>query len=87
MGLLWGVCNLTSNARDFYGFVLMILSWCSVEVPRYSFYVVKILGIEESLYFLKWIRYSLFLILYPTGISGELICVWHALPFLAKNDV
>jgi hypothetical protein len=25
---------------------------------------------------LMWLRYSLFIVLYPTGVSGELLCIW-----------
>ena len=53
----------------------MILSWSMVEVPRYLFYVFAILtgdATKETPYSLFWLRYSLFAILYPTGIVGEL---------------
>jgi len=27
-------------------------------------------------FFLLWLRYSLFIVLYPSGVSGELLCIW-----------
>lgn len=46
-----------------------------VEVPRYLFYVAAILSGDATKgtpFHLFWLRYSLFAILYPTGICGEL---------------
>ncbi len=53
----------------------MVLSWSLVEVPRYAFYVVAIVtgdATKKTPYPLFWLRYSLFAVLYPTGITGEL---------------
>jgi len=53
----------------------MIISWALVEVPRYLFYVTAIVtgdATKGTPYPIFWLRYSLFAILYPTGISGEL---------------
>ena len=53
----------------------MILSWALVEVPRYLFYVTAIVtgdATKGTPYPLFWLRYSLFAVLYPSGISGEL---------------
>jgi len=53
----------------------MILSWAAVEVPRYAFYVAALISgdaTKKTPYALFWLRYSLFAVLYPTGICGEL---------------
>jgi hypothetical protein len=58
-----------------WGAALMILSWALVEVPRYLFYVSAIVSGDATKgtpYPLFWLRYSLFALLYPTGIAGEL---------------
>lgn len=52
----------------------MILSWASVEVPRYAFYVAALMtgdATKKTPFPLFWLRYSLFAVLYPTGIVGE----------------
>ena len=54
---------------------MMILSWSMVEVPRYAFYVAALItgdATKGTPYPLFWLRYSLFAVLYPTGITGEL---------------
>jgi hypothetical protein len=57
-----------------FSFYLMVFSWATVEVPRYSFYAAQIIlgdaDIPSPLFFA---RYTLFMILYPTGISGEML--------------
>jgi len=63
----------------------MILSWSLVEVPRYAFYVSAIItgdATKGTPYPLFWLRYSLFAVLYPTGITGELTVFLAA----AKDD-
>ena len=62
----------------------MIISWASVEVPRYLFYVFALVtgdATKKTPFPLFWMRYSLFAVLYPTGIFGELTCF-----FKAAND-
>lgn len=60
----------------------MILAWSSVEVPRYAFYIFAIFTGDSTKgppYPLFWLRYSLFAILYPLGIFGELtVCLTAA---------
>lgn len=68
-------------AQSQWGAGLMILSWASVEVPRYAFYLAALVtgdSIKKTPYALFWLRYSLFAILYPTGIVGELTVFLHA---------
>lgn len=62
-------------------------SWCLVEVPRYVFYAVNLFGESYMPFWLKWVRYSLFMILYPTGISGEILCIWKALPLIESRGI
>lgn len=62
-------------SQDQFGAGLMILSWSLVEVPRYLFYVSALItgdATKKTPYPLFWLRYSLFAVLYPTGITGEL---------------
>lgn len=67
--------NNSPAAQSQWGAALMIISWALVEVPRYLFYVTAIItgdATKGTPYPLFWLRYSLFAVLYPTGISGEL---------------
>ena len=57
-----------------------------VEVPRYMFYIVKLLGLQMPTWLL-FLRYNLFYVLYPTGITGEMLTMWKSLPYLKETEV
>ena len=68
-------------STDQWGAGLMILSWASVEVPRYAFYMAALItgdSTKKTPFPLFWMRYSLFAVLYPTGIYGELTVFFKA---------
>jgi len=72
-------------AQAQFGAGQMILSWTLVEVPRYAFYVAAIItgdATKKTPYPLFYLRYSLFAVLYPTGIVGELSVFFAA----ARDD-
>ena len=67
-----------------WGAALMILSWSCVEIPRYAFYMSALItgdATKKTPFPLFWLRYSLFGVLYPSGITGELTVF-----FAAAND-
>ncbi len=47
-----------------------VCSWALVEVPRYIFYAVNLFT-KNVPYPLFFLRYNLFMVLYPSGISGS----------------
>ncbi|OIV93035.1 hypothetical protein TanjilG_20697, partial [Lupinus angustifolius] len=59
--------------------------WSFPEIIRYSFF-----GFKEAFGFapswLLWLRYSTFLLLYPTGISSEVGLIYIALPFIKVSE-
>lgn len=57
-----------------------------MEVPRYMFYLFKLLGLQMPTWLL-FLRYNLFYVLYPTGITGEMLTMWKSLPFLKQTEV
>ena len=60
----------------------MVGSWSVVEIIRYSFYAIGLVNkamIPKSLF---WLRYSAFIVLYPSGISGAIPSLFsNTLPF------
>jgi very-long-chain (3R)-3-hydroxyacyl-CoA dehydratase len=77
--------NVAPTAQTNVFTALACTSWSLVEVPRYLFYATKELSMTPDL--LLWLRYSLFAILYPTGISGELGCMYYAyLELMVSKD-
>ncbi|KAJ1673061.1 hypothetical protein EV182_005966, partial [Spiromyces aspiralis] len=79
--LVWGVLYLFPypEVRQSVWFGLMVYAWSLAEIIRYSFYALKELGLSP--YPLVWARYTLFYVLYPLGVSGELVVTWHSLGY------
>jgi len=54
-----------------------VLAWSITEVVRYSYYACDRLGAKP--YAVTWCRYSLFFVLYPLGVFGEMTLMYHTL--------
>eukprot|EP01063_Lacrimia_lanifica_P029345 TRINITY_DN445_c1_g1_i1.p1 TRINITY_DN445_c1_g1~~TRINITY_DN445_c1_g1_i1.p1 ORF type:complete len:725 (+),score=348.11 TRINITY_DN445_c1_g1_i1:57-2231(+) len=52
---------------------MMLFAWSLTEVIRYLHY-----GLPSSPYLLTFLRYTLFIVLYPMGVTGELGTLHHA---------
>ncbi|KAJ0393909.1 hypothetical protein ATCC90586_001337 [Pythium insidiosum] len=81
--LVWGINELCPDSRYQFGFPLMVASWGLVEVPRYTFYALNLFNIVPS--FLFFLRYHLFMVLYPSGVGGEVLCMISSLPYLKSG--
>lgn len=57
---------------------MMVFAWSLTETIRYLFYALNLLNIQVSV--LTWLRYSLFIVLYPLGVSGEIGVLASAIP-------
>lgn len=82
--VLWGITNISPPSQTSVYFPLMCFAWSLVEVPRYLFYIYSELGITPP-YALEWLRYSLFIVLYPAGITGEIGNLLQALPYVKEH--
>ena len=80
---LWAIMVVAVPAQTSIFTLLAITSWSMVEIPRYLFYALQLW--DACPYPLLWLRYSLFAILYPTGITGELGCMYMAATHLMKT--
>ena len=69
--------NIVPEARDSFGNVPMVGAWCCVEIVRYLFLALNVIGLAP--YPLLWLRYSLFYILYPIGVYGEMKVIYDSL--------
>ena len=61
----------------------LLLCWGVTEVVRYSFYFFKLLGEVPRL--VVWARYTLFIVLYPLGVSSELWCAYSGFGHLVES--
>lgn len=80
--IVWGHLYWVPACQQHWSLFLILVSWGVTETVRYAFYFAALLGGVP--YPLFWLRYSLFMVLYPSGITGELLQTlvgmghWHA---------
>ncbi|KAL1140502.1 hypothetical protein AAG570_000432, partial [Ranatra chinensis] len=74
--LVCGVLYAAPPARISPGLPLLLIAWCVSEIVRYSFYALNLVGSVP--YFIIWCRYTFFYVLYPMGVTGELLCLYAA---------
>ena len=65
-----------------YGYLLLSFGWSIIELVRYLYYILSLIQKDfinfNIPYLLIWCRYSFFVVLYPIGVSGEIITTWNA---------
>ncbi|XP_065844088.1 very-long-chain (3R)-3-hydroxyacyl-CoA dehydratase 2-like [Oscarella lobularis] len=84
--LLWFVASAGGpKIQSHYGFAMMVLAWTISEIIRYSFYFFNI--IHRTPYILTWCRYTFFIVLYPTGVAGELLLIGNMMPIAQETGI
>jgi len=53
-------------------------------VIRYGYYALGLTGWNSSL--VTWLRYTLFVVLYPMGVTGELWCCMASIPTIKAEN-
>lgn len=86
ISLLWIYSNSYVACQQHWSLYWMIGSWALVEVPRYLFYALN-LYTSKVPFPIFWLRYTLFMVLYPTGILGEIFQIVSALPTIKTRFV
>jgi hypothetical protein len=83
--LVWGVCdNFPSVPANSLFYSSMLIAWSLTEVVRYGYFVFALNGYIPGI--LTWLRYNLFFVLYPLGISSEMALVYKSIPLAEKLD-
>ena len=75
--IVWGVVDQfpTETSTSLF-YCSMLVAWAATEVVRYSYFVLNIRGSVPG--FMTWLRYNMFYVLYPVGISSEAVLVYKA---------
>lgn len=85
--LSWGVVWLFSNRYELFSspaYFTMVFAWSVTEIVRYGYYVASLVGSDGAPALLKWLRYSLFFVLYPLGAGSEAYLLLVVTPFTSK---
>lgn len=62
----------------------LFLVWSTVEIVRYPYYITQLLNVEIS--FLKWLRYTIWIPLYPLGFLCEGIIMLRNIPYFEETQ-
>ena len=79
----WAVIHSYPEAREDKGFPMLLVAWSVTEIIRYSYYALGLFNATP--WILTWLRYTLFIGLYPLGVSGELMCSIACLPSIYRE--
>jgi len=81
----WLILYMLPPSQLSIGFPLLLFAWTITEIIRYSMYTINLVSTPP--YFLTWLRYTFFIIAYPTGVTGELLCQLTGLFYAHQHDV
>ncbi|XP_071490651.1 very-long-chain (3R)-3-hydroxyacyl-CoA dehydratase 3-like [Diadema antillarum] len=62
----------------------LFLIWSSVEVVRYPFYMLSCIDYNSEV--VTWLRYTVWIPLYPLGFMAEIIVVILAIPYYTETE-
>ncbi|XP_039058573.1 very-long-chain (3R)-3-hydroxyacyl-CoA dehydratase PASTICCINO 2-like [Hibiscus syriacus] len=83
--LTWGILWSFPEIRTHVLVTSLVISWAITEIIRYSFFGMKeAFGFAPSWHL--WLRYSTFLVLYPTGITSEVGLIYFSLPYIKASE-
>ena len=83
--LVWGICHpFPSVPANSLFYSSMLIAWSLTEVVRYGYFVFALNGFIPGI--LTWLRYNMFFVLYPLGISSEMALVYKSIPQAKKID-
>ncbi|GIL62443.1 hypothetical protein Vafri_16669 [Volvox africanus] len=81
--VLFLILGPISQLHSSWWSVLMLATWALAEVIRYPQYALSSLGSCPA--WLTWLRYTMFIPLYPAGVVAEMGLMVAALPDLAER--
>lgn len=79
------VVAATPTAKVSPGLPLAILAWSITEIIRYAYYALNSVQLLPRI--LVYLRYTTFIVLYPIGVTGELLCFWWAQDYASKVSI
>ncbi|XP_078690083.1 very-long-chain (3R)-3-hydroxyacyl-CoA dehydratase 3-like isoform X2 [Branchiostoma floridae x Branchiostoma belcheri] len=68
----------------------LFTTWSCIEVVRYPFYLLTLIGKEnlpaKLFKVTQWLRYSIWIPLYPLGFLLEAYCIFTAVPYYERSN-
>ncbi|CAM6125932.1 unnamed protein product [Calypogeia fissa] len=83
--VLLSIIDRLPQVQTNFSVFITIAAWATTEIVRYPQYALSSLGVCPK--WLTWLRYTMFIVLYPAGIYGEMDSMYAALEPLKDGDV
>ncbi|KAF4949223.1 hypothetical protein FSARC_13529 [Fusarium sarcochroum] len=86
--IVWAITrNYPAVARREIAYTLMLMAWNAADAVRYLYFAFQT-GTGSVPSALSWLRYNMFIVLYPIGILSEMRLVYEVIfPSQARNPV
>ncbi|GAB5363818.1 hypothetical protein AAMO2058_000915800 [Amorphochlora amoebiformis] len=84
--LIWAVLVPSEKARAHWSLYTLMVAYVLTETVRYTFYAIRQVSSRPPAP-LFHLRYNMFYVLYPMGITSEVLLILQSVPADFKNDM
>lgn len=81
--IVWVALVPYPETHQTIGLNMILWAWPLAETTRYIYYALNLLKL--NLYIVTWARYTFFIVLYPLGVSGELLILYTLILLLRRT--
>ncbi|XP_076911166.1 uncharacterized protein LOC143569049 [Bidens hawaiensis] len=82
---LLAIVRQLHEVQELPAVLITFVAWCCIEIIRYPFYALSCLG--SCPYFLTYLRYTVFIVIYPIGVVGEMWIMYRSLPVIMEKNL
>jgi very-long-chain (3R)-3-hydroxyacyl-CoA dehydratase len=82
--ILFGILMVESKMQDREIVWCLFLTWSVIEIVRYPYYLLA--TVKKEWGFVTWLRYTLWIPLYPVGFMFEGLVMLISMPIFEKSE-
>lgn len=83
--IVWAALVPFPETRQTIGLDMILWAWPLAETTRYIYYALNLMKL--NLYVVTWARYTFFIVLYPLGVSGELLILYKLMQLSKRTGI
>lgn len=81
--ILFAIIHAESRIQEMPVVFVLFMVWSLVELIRYPYYIISL--VKKEIPFLTWLRYSVWVVLYPLGFLCEGTVLLRSVPFFEET--